>query len=804
MKTSKYIQLLLCSALLLVACQKAPVLSITGPTNIELSADGSSGTITFTANRDWTISTSDSWVSVSPSRGEAADGQVTVTVRCGANTTYEDRTATVTIKMEELTQTVSMRQPANLGIVLPTQSYNLESDGRTINVEVQANVQYTVSTSVDWIKQTGTKGLTSTTYIFSVEENQTYDAREGTITIKSQNSSVADQVITVKQAQKDALIVKDKSFDMPYGGGEIEFKVEANVDFDVKPDVDWIHYLETKALSNSTVRLSVDENPTYEAREGKIEIKQKNGSLSHTITVKEAGRIAVISITLDQTRLTLKPEETATLVATVKPDNATDKTVTWSSSDTSIASVDENGTVTAIKDGTTTITAEAGEKSATCTIVVSSIIMFEDANFKAYCVAYFDQDGDGEISVEEALAVQEMDCSDRYIQSMVGVKSFLNLTKLNCSGNELTTLDLSGCERLDVLYCDRNMLHLLEQSAFSVDVSGCKSLTLLDCGLSGLTSLNVSGCTLLITLYCWNNPLSNLDLSGCVALENLYCQKNQLTSLILTGCKALYHLDCRDNQLTSLDVSECVSLNELNCYNNQLSSITLNDSLTELQCSLNRLTSLDVSRCKELYSLECSHNELESLDVSNNNKLLHLLCSSNKLTSLDLSGCKELMSLHSGSNQLTSLNIEGCEELLELLCSNNLLTSFTIRGCKEMMNIELSSNQLTSLSIIDCNIGRLECSKNKLTSLKLSDINAVNCDENLLTSLDVSACPELYRLSCSSNRLTSIDLSNCAQQITYLDTRENPGLTEIWLRTGQQINGNYYLDADITTIKYKN
>ena len=356
--------------IVILSCQKAPVLTITGPTNIELNADGSTGTITFTANRDWTISTSDSWVSVSPSSGAATDGQVTVTVRCGANTTYEDRTATVTIRMDELTQTVSVRQPANLGIVLPTQSYNLESDARTIDVEVQANVQYTVSTSVNWIKQTGTKGLTSTKYTFSIEENTTYDSREGTITIKSLNSSVPDQVITVKQAQKDALIIKDKSFDMPYGGGEIEFKVEANVDFDVKPDVDWIHYMETKALSNSTVRLTVDENPTYAAREGKIEIKQKSGSLSHTITVKEAGRIAVTSITLDQTSLTLKPEETATLVATVKPDNATDKTVTWSSSDSNVATVDESGKVAAVKIGGAIITAKAGEKTTECVVTV--------------------------------------------------------------------------------------------------------------------------------------------------------------------------------------------------------------------------------------------------------------------------------------------------------------------------------------------------------------------------------------------------------------------------------------------------
>lgn len=352
------------------SCQKAPELTLTSSSNIEFSADGSSGSITFTANRDWTARANDSWVSVSPSSGAASDGAVTVTVRCNANTTYEDRSTTVTINMGDLSQTVSVKQPANKGIVLPKQVFELQSDTRSIDVEVQANVQYSVSSSVDWIKQTGTKGLTSKTLTFSIEENKTYDSREGKITIKPQEGNVQEQVISVRQAQKDALIVEKTSYDMPYGGGAIEVKVEANVSFDVMPSVDWIEYAETKAISNSTVCLRVKENETYSKRSGKVEIKQRNGSLSHIITVNQAGRIAVTSIELNKTDIKLKEGETETLVATVKPDNATDKKVSWSSSNTAYATVDETGKVTALKEGPVTITAKAGEKSATCTVTV--------------------------------------------------------------------------------------------------------------------------------------------------------------------------------------------------------------------------------------------------------------------------------------------------------------------------------------------------------------------------------------------------------------------------------------------------
>ncbi len=82
------------------------------------------------------------------------------------------------------------------------------------------------------------------------------------------------------------------------------------------------------------------------------------------------GKIAVESVTLDQTTATIQKGKTLTLNATVKPDDADDPTVTWTSSKTDVATVDSDGVVTAVAEGTAIITAKAGEKSATCTVTV--------------------------------------------------------------------------------------------------------------------------------------------------------------------------------------------------------------------------------------------------------------------------------------------------------------------------------------------------------------------------------------------------------------------------------------------------
>ncbi|MDE5782749.1 MAG: Ig-like domain-containing protein, partial [Prevotella sp.] len=76
------------------------------------------------------------------------------------------------------------------------------------------------------------------------------------------------------------------------------------------------------------------------------------------------------SITLSQTSAELKVSESVTLAAMVLPETTTDKTVTWSSSDENIATVDAEGKVTAIAVGTATITATCGSVRATCTVSV--------------------------------------------------------------------------------------------------------------------------------------------------------------------------------------------------------------------------------------------------------------------------------------------------------------------------------------------------------------------------------------------------------------------------------------------------
>ncbi len=84
--------------------------------------------------------------------------------------------------------------------------------------------------------------------------------------------------------------------------------------------------------------------------------------------------IEVSSVTLNKSSSSLEVGQSETLKATVSPNNATNKTVSWSTSNSEVASVTQLGVVKALKAGNATITAKAGNKTATCTFTVTAAV----------------------------------------------------------------------------------------------------------------------------------------------------------------------------------------------------------------------------------------------------------------------------------------------------------------------------------------------------------------------------------------------------------------------------------------------
>ena len=153
---------------------------------------------------------------------------------------------------------------------------------------------------------------------------------------------------------------------------------------------------------NGTVKIVVKPNKTQLSREALLILKTTNGVALDTVVIKQynvsgkmtprAAAVKVTSLTMNRPNVTINGEKNVQLSVAVKPDNATNKNVTWASSDTSIAKVDAKGLVTiGRKKGKVTITATAADGSGVKATSIIDVLIpqanMELSGLKVYATA---------------------------------------------------------------------------------------------------------------------------------------------------------------------------------------------------------------------------------------------------------------------------------------------------------------------------------------------------------------------------------------------------------------------------------
>jgi len=170
--------------------------------------------------------------------------------------------------------------------------------------------------------------------------------------------------------------------------------------------------------------------------------------------------------------------------------------------------------------------------------------LIPDADFEQALInlGYDTGTPNGSVSTANINTITDLNVSNQDISDLTGIEDFSALTYLNCSKNNLSSLDLST-----------NLL------LFSLDAAE-----------NQLAFLNVSNNINLEGLGCEDNQLTSLDISNNINLEELGCEDNQLTSLDVSNNMMLDNLFCSQNNITELDLSQCLVLEKLKCLSNQL------------------------------------------------------------------------------------------------------------------------------------------------------------------------------------------------------------------------------------------
>ncbi len=411
-----------------------------------------------------------------------------------------------------------------------------------------------------------------------------------------------------------------------------------------------------------------------------------------------------------------------------------------------------------------------------CTYALADVELnetnFPDAEFRKYITdSRIDWDGDGILSEAEIQQVTDIYCSEKNITDLTGIEYFTELTELTVYRNDLNTLDVSKNTKLTYIYCDNN----------------------------NLTNLVLRNNTVLEKLNCNNNNLTNLDLTNNTALKTLLCSKNQLNSLDLRANTVITTVNCSDNQITSLLLSEYTPLN----------------ALAWLTCNQNQIQTIDVSNCPILAELVQTQDRTSygTSDLwTSSGKRLEVDTTTTVIAGETIS--EPIVVIPEGIEiNETSFPDENFRSMVQGFDGNDngYLSDWEISLVRVIYGDSKSISSLQGIEYFTA-MELLYCEQNQLTSLNLSKNTALEvlyCDQNQLTSLDLSKNTALTEIQCGSNELISLDVSGspelkvlgCSRNsLETLDVSRNTALKKLWCGSNQLKSLDLSANAALTEL----
>ena len=303
----------------------------------------------------------------------------------------------------------------------------------------------------------------------------------------------------------------------------------------------------------------------------------------------------------------------------------------------------------------------------------------------AAVLAPYDTDGSGSISVAEAAAVTELDCSNLGLRSLAGIELFTNLEALDASGNALSSVDLSTLKKLAFVDLSDNALGTLS-------VANAKNLAYLDVSDNGLTELDLSDCTALQTLCCPGNAIARLDLSDCTALTELVCDAGQSVTVPIApgffpdaGLRATLAASDTDGDgaLTERERNAVSALTVSDPATASLFGLAWFTNLSTLDASGTALTALYASELpKSLTSLTAVGCGIATVDLTGLGRLTTLNLSYNPLVAIDTSTLPKL----------TTLNLSNCALSGTLDVSlNDRLTMVDVSNNPDLQSVDITN-----------------------------------------------------------------------------------------------------------------
>ena len=335
-------------------------------TDIQIGVgDNSSGGIVFDGNKGTVYGSVELQENLTIGEGESLD------IPSGASLTI-DSGATLTVDGGELT---GENIPTD-GVVYKVTEVKLDKD--SLSLEVGGTATLTATIMPDNTTDQNVTWSSDTSGIVTIAPST--DTKTATITATGTGTTTIKATVGGKSAEctvtvNAAATVQVESVSLDKTNLELTEGETAQLNATVLPEtatnrnVTWSSNAPGVATVDSSGKVTAVAPGT-----ATITVTTADGGKTATCVVTvTAATVPVTGVTLNKTSTSLYVGDTETLTPTITPDNATNKDVTWTSSDSTVATVDQNGLVTALARGTAVITATTadGGKTASCTVTVS-------------------------------------------------------------------------------------------------------------------------------------------------------------------------------------------------------------------------------------------------------------------------------------------------------------------------------------------------------------------------------------------------------------------------------------------------
>lgn len=240
--------------------------------------------------KNWSISNSQTWLKLSSTSGS---GNSTITVTAQANVSVEKRTALLTVSdAGSNSQLITVVQDgADPILTVSTHSLTIgETEGSTSSFDVTSNMNWTATSSGNWLALNQPRGTGNATLIISANANPTIQTRTDTIKIAG-NGVTTKKIVVTQKAGTASLSVSYDSITIAAGAGILQpVSIYSNIDWIASSNQSWLTLSSSAGSGNSTITFTPEENPTTEMRSAMVSVSGV-GVATQTIAVTQEGQV---------------------------------------------------------------------------------------------------------------------------------------------------------------------------------------------------------------------------------------------------------------------------------------------------------------------------------------------------------------------------------------------------------------------------------------------------------------------------------------------------------------------------------